>query len=175
MSKEFYINQARLYIDNAFNELRRAISTYERNENTISENQKRLRNLINDPKIDLTDRIWGDMVYTLLEANIRITRINSQILREFDNLASLIAGYLKAMLDECMNNYSAGLKVQIRTRIQRLSDMRRIQIGDNERSIALPSATAMLSPYLIKTRLLENAGNYVTVRQAIRSLTEPTY
>lgn len=162
------------YIDNALDELQQGIMIYERNENTIEMNNVRLHGISKNPQIDPLERSGYELIHTLTDANYRIARINDQKLREIDNTASLIAGYLSILIEECIERYSPRLKVIIRVRLHRLAEMREISVWENKRYICFPTAVAVLSPYLIKTRMSISSDNLVTIRQAIRALYEPS-
>lgn len=175
MANEGLIRLTTRHIDNSFRELQKLLSTYERNENTIETNLERLQRIMDNPVINPLDRSGFDLIFTLTDANNRIRRINDVILRDIDNIISLIAGYLTVLIDECISNYTVGLKVQTRSRLQRLADMRELNIGLGKKYITFPTAVAILSPYLIKTRFNDNATNLVSIRHVIGSISEPSY
>jgi len=175
MTEQELITLTTRHIDNAFRELQRILLTYEKNENTIETNLDRLQRVMHNTMINILDRSGFELIFTLADSNNRIKRINDFNLREIDNLTSIIAGYLTVLIDECIENYSSRTKVQTRIRLQRLADMRELTISEEKKYLSFPIAVAILSPYLMKTRISSNSANLVSIRQAIASLSEPGF
>lgn len=175
MLSESLILNIRRQIDNTFVKLQRILSTYSDNESTIEANLERLQNIRRNTMINPLERSGLELILMLSDTNARIKRINDNRLREIDNYASIIAGYLSVLLDECIHNYSPRLKVIIRLRLQRLSDLREIKVGEGRQYLVFPSAVALLTPYVIKTRLSAHEENLRSVRSIIRTLSEPSF
>lgn len=164
-------------IERTLTDLCKEISNYERLQNNIRTNLDRLNNIKSTPNIDITSAQTMEVISTLKDANTLMSETSHRVLREIDSMVSVIAGYMSVLIEECIENYSAKLKVWIRIRLNQLDELRIIKIHDATSSIAFPSAVAMLTPYIIKTRMhdQELSNKFISIRNLIRSLSEPSY
>lgn len=161
-------------IDNSLMVLQKEISNYSRLENNIYTNIERIRSLSTIRSSHYKDQ---EDIEILKNANENMRIINQRSLRDIDSIVAFIAGHLSVLLDYCMENYEMSLKIWIRRRLVQLDDMREINVGEIKTYISFPTAVAILSPYLIKTRMgdSETSGRLVTIRQTIHHICELSY
>lgn len=162
-------------IDRMLNSLQKEVSDYERAVNQLSENRSKLRTVVFNSNVNVLEPIGFELICTVMDASSKIKSVNERRLREIDNITSIIAGYLTIILDQCIENYNTQLKLWLKSRIERLADMREIVVDSYKEFIPFPIAVAILTPYLIKTRESDSSHNMVSIRNAINSLSELSY
>lgn len=95
---------------------------------------------------------------------------HASYLRDIDATTASIAGFIALLIDDCFATRDVNLKFWIKNRIAELNDARQIESDGKIIAIPLPTANAILLPYLEKTRYGENAPWFASVRNAIREL-----
>lgn len=162
-------------IDRMFNYLQKEVLDYEKAVNQLSQNRDKLRTIVFNSNVNVLEPIGFELISTLLDASSKIKSINERRLREIDNITAIIAGYLTILLDHCLEKYNTQLKLWLKLRIERLADMREIEVDSYKEFIPFPIAVAILTPYLIKTKESDSSHNMVSIRNAINSLSELSY
>ena len=164
-------------IEKALSDLRKEIIHYETVENNIQTNVDRLLRLKNQGRMHMFSHEGFELTAVLNDANNDMRNINQRALREIDSMTAVIAGYLSLLIDECIENYSAKLKIWIKIRLSQLNDLREIKVSGSSRYLIFPTANGILTPYVIKTRLCdeETSQRFVSIRNRIRELSEPSY
>ncbi|MDE5757364.1 MAG: hypothetical protein K2H85_02005 [Allobaculum sp.] len=123
-------------------------------------------------------------LYTYESANIRelIRLINivwfcqggenarfSQI-RDIDNGSAIVAGNLALLIEHCIEDYQQDLKNWIVDRIEELIDLKESVPTSDFMNFYFPAASAILSPYIIKTQIPHNRSGFASLRNSIRDL-----
>lgn len=141
---------------------------------------------LEDKIINYKDRLSGDVLsfsftrpditdfMALEKLTQRYREVENErfkVIREIDNIASIIAGSLKVAIDYCMGNYSISLKQWIGKTITSMAILREadtplLKISD----FSFPTAAAILAPYLYITQTYQVPQKFALVRNAIRDL-----
>lgn len=99
----------------------------------------------------------------------RVENECSRLLREVDNTSSIIAGNIAYLIDMCIENYQVPLKMWIVNRLRNLADLRNMA-SNASYDFYFPTLSATLSPYIFRTKTLDNKEKFAIVRNAIRDL-----
>ncbi len=177
MIKNALIRVTQNSIDRYFSDLKKEIANYERLQNNIQTNLDRIQNIQQSNRIDMFSPQGLELTMTLKDANYRMWTMGQRALREIDSMAGVIAGYLSLLIDECLERYDVKLKVWIKIKLNHLVELSVIRVHGASTSITFPAATSTLIKYVIKTRNCneEISGKFVTIRNLIRELADPSY
>ena len=164
-------------IDRYFTDLKKEIANYERIQNNIQTNLNRLQNIQVSNRMDWNSFQGLELVMTLKDANDKMRDVSQHALREIDSMTGMIAGYLTLLIDECIENYDVKLKVWIKIKLNQIVELREIKVQGVSNYLTFPAAVTALIPYVIKTRICdpEISGKFVTIRNLIRELADPSY
>lgn len=94
------------------------------------------------------------------------------LLRDMDIEASKVAAYLSVAIDDVMAEKNTSLKFYIKRSLANLKDGYIVKISDSMAVHLSPSASALgiLTPYLVRTRILDDASWFASIRNGIREL-----
>lgn len=139
-------------------------------ERKITELNRQLNDKANRLIINAPDKseLWESEA---ISAKLRQLETEMQFsLREIDNIVGIVGANIALLIDQCMIEYNIQLKHWTVRCIKRLVDFREMMSNSCERDFMFPTATAQLSGYVFKTRIVENSERFAIVRNAIRDL-----